>query len=212
MPCRRCPEDLSIEELQRLLLEKRRAERQKRLERFRKSGRAVILSAPEATVGVEKMRSVQPAEADAEAPAGTRSWLDRVLLGVEVLAVVGLMLIVASSLNLLQEINREAASSLRQATLTPTPLVMAVVLPAGHTPPTAPGGARPNEAEIPEHLRPLVQSLAAVPVPTPGSGQPTRIRIPAIGVEFPIVEGDGWEQLKKGVGHHIGSKLSAFRM
>ena len=206
MPCRRCPEDLSIEELQRLLIEKRRAERQKRLERFRKSGRAVILTAPpEESGGVEAMRSVQPPETAAEAPPPARSWLDRVLLGVEVLAVLGLMLIVASSINLLEKINREAASNMQQATLTPTPLVMAVVLPAGHTPPTSPGGARPNEAEIPEHLRPLVQSMVSVAVPTPGPGQPTRIRIPAINVEFPIVEGDGWEQLKKGVGHHIGS-------
>ncbi len=204
MPCRRCPEDLSIEELQRLLIEKRRAERQKRLERFRRSGRAMVLTAPD-EMGIEKMRSAPPAETAAPHPAPRRPWLDKVLLAVEVLAVLGLVVVLLNGLNLVQRLNREVAGALQQPTLTPTPLVMAVVLPAGHTPPTAPGGARPNEAEIPEHLRPLVQSLAAMPLPTPGPGQPTRIRIPAIGVEFPIVEGDGWEQLKKGVGHHIGS-------
>ena len=82
---------------------------------------------------------------------------------------------------------------------------MAVVLPSGHTPPNAPGGTRPNEAEIPEHLRPLVQSLAEIAIPTPGPEQAIRIQIPALAIDAPIVQGDGWEQLKKGVGQHIGS-------
>jgi sortase A len=29
--------------------------------------------------------------------------------------------------------------------------------------------------------------------------------IPSIHVDVPVVEGDDWEQLKKGAGHHIGS-------
>jgi sortase A len=51
----------------------------------------------------------------------------------------------------------------------------------------------------------LVQSLANVPVPTPGPEQAIRIQIPAIQVDAPIVQGDGWEQLKKGVGQHAGT-------
>jgi sortase A len=90
-------------------------------------------------------------------------------------------------------------------TLTPTPVIRAVILPSGHTPPDSPGGVRPNDAEIPEHLRPLVQSLANLPVPTAGPQQAVRIQIPAIDVDAPIVQGDGWEQLKKGVGQHIGT-------
>ena len=80
-----------------------------------------------------------------------------------------------------------------------------MVLPSGHTPPNSPEGAQPNEAEIPEHLKPLVQSLANLPVPTPGVEQAIRIQIPAIGVDAPVVQGDGWEQLKKGVAQHIGT-------
>ncbi len=207
MACRRCPEDLSVEELQRLLLEKRRAERQSRLERFRRSGRAVVL-APDDDAALENLRSAAVSAEESESAAAVpprQRWLDRVLLGVEVLAVIGLMLVLLNGVNVVQQLNREVAGALQQPTLTPTPLVMAVVLPAGHTPPTAPGGAQFNEAEIPEHLRPLVQSLAAIPLPTPGPAQPVRIRIPALGVDAPVVEGDGWEQLKKGVGHHIGS-------
>ena len=80
-----------------------------------------------------------------------------------------------------------------------------MVLPSGHTPPNSPGGARFNEAEIPEHLRPLVQSLFNAPLPTPGPSQAIRIQIPALHVDAPIVQGDGWEQLKKGVGQHLGT-------
>ena len=101
--------------------------------------------------------------------------------------------------------NNEVATALEQPTLTPTPLIVSVILPSGHTPPTSPDGARPNEAEIPGHLKPLVQSLANIPVPTPGPEHAIRIQIPSIGVDAPIVQGDGWEQLKKGVGQHIGS-------
>jgi sortase A len=50
-----------------------------------------------------------------------------------------------------------------------------------------------------------VQSLANIPVPTPGPEQAIRLQIPAISVDAPIVQGDGWEQLKKGVGQHIPS-------
>ncbi|MDD5468543.1 MAG: class D sortase, partial [Anaerolineales bacterium] len=131
--------------------------------------------------------------------------LDFFLLAVEVSAVLGFIFVIFNGLSLIRELNREVITALEQPTLTPTPLIMAVVLPSGHTPPNAPGGSRPNEAEIPEHLRPLVQSLASIPLPTPGPEQATRIQIPAIHVDAPVVQGDGWEQLKKGVGQHAGT-------
>ena len=60
-------------------------------------------------------------------------------------------------------------------------------------------------SEIPEHLRPLVQSLANIPLPPPSTVQAVRIEIPSLRVDAPVVQGDGWEQLKKGVAQHIGS-------
>ncbi|MCE1254221.1 MAG: class D sortase, partial [Anaerolineae bacterium] len=119
-----------------------------------------------------------------------------------VVGLVGILLFVFIRINML---NREVASVLQQSTLTPTPLIMAVVLPSGHTSPNSPGGAQPNEAEIPEHLRPLVQSMANVPVPTASPEQAVRLQAPSIAVDAPVVQGDGWEQLKKGIGQHIGS-------
>ena len=106
---------------------------------------------------------------------------------------------------MLRNLNQEVADVLEQPTLTPTPLIMAVVLPSGHTPPNSPGGVSPNEQEIPEHLRPMVQSLADIPLPTQGPQQAVRLQIPSISVDAPVVQGDAWEQLKKGVGQYIGS-------
>lgn len=81
-----------------------------------------------------------------------------------------------------------------------------MVLPSGHTPPTSPGGARPNEDEIPAHLRPLVQSVGEVDIPTPSPEQARSLWIPALWSQpAPVVQGDGWEQLKKGIGQHLGT-------
>ena len=203
-------EDLSVEELRRLLVEKRRASRQERLERFRRTGRVVSIAPDVGGSSLDDMRSgVLAEDGDQPLETATRSrrkrFFDGLLLAVEILAVIGVLLVLFNGATLIRELNQEVASALEQPTLTPTPLIMAVVLPSGHTPPTSPGGAQPNEAEIPEHLRPLVQSLANIPIPTPGPAQAIRIQVPAIGVDAPIVQGDGWEQLKKGVGQHVGT-------
>ena len=210
MPKRKSPNDLSVEELRWLLVEKRRAARQDRLERYRRSGRVALVASDLETPSLESWQAgTLEEEDDGEAAPAKRSRgkriLDGFLLLVEISAVIGFVFILFNGLSLIQELNREVVAVLEQPTLTPTPLIMAVVLPSGHTPPDSPGGARFNEAEIPEHLRPLVQSLFNVPVPTPGPEQATRLQVPAIQVDAPIVQGDGWEQLKKGVGQHIGS-------
>lgn len=202
MNTKRPAEDLTVEELRRLLIEKQRERRRRRLERFRKTGRAVVLVPDEPHPRMERLRSQEVAEAP---PPRPRTWVDRVLLAVEVLAVIAFVAVVLVVVGSVKAINADVGLSLRQPTPTSTPLVMAVVLPSGHTPPTGPGGVRPNEAEIPEHLRPLVQAMAALPLPTPAPVQAVRIQIPAIGVDAPVVQGDGWEQLKKGVGQHVGS-------
>jgi sortase A len=204
---KKSPEDLSVEELRWLLVEKRRLTRQERLERYRRTGRAMVI-APDVDNSLQHMHTGELEAGEGEAlvpPPRRRRILDGFLLLVEVSAVLGFLFVLFNGLRLIQDLNKEVASALEQPTLTPTPLIVAIVLPSGHTPPNAEGGARPNEAEIPEHLRPLVQSLANVPVPTPGPEQAIRIQVPALNVDAPIVLGDGWEQLKKGVAQHIPS-------
>jgi len=203
-------EDFTVEELRRLLVEKRRASREDRLERFRRTGRVVMVAPDIDGSSLGDLRSGELTETE-QAPVETaprsrrKRIMDRLLLFVEILAVIGLLFVLFNGVNLIRELNQEVVAALEQPTLTPTPLFVAIVLPSGHTPPTSPEGARPNEAEIPEHLRPLVQSLANIPLPTPGPEHATRIQIPALDVDAPIVQGDGWEQLKKGVGQHVGS-------
>jgi sortase A len=215
MARRKAPEELSVEELRRLLVEKRRGARKERLEHFRRTGRVVSV-APDLS-DFDSQAQAQPsalivdtAETSGSAPElvpanPRRKLMDRILLAVEVLAVVGLIAVLLNGLGLLRTLNTEVAAALNPETVTPTPLVMAVVLPSGHVPPDAQGNTKPNEAEIPDHLRPMVQSLANIPVPTAAPDQGVRIQIPALNVDAPIVQGDGWEQLKKGVGQYVGS-------
>ncbi|MEJ5241238.1 MAG: class D sortase [Anaerolineales bacterium] len=200
MPSRRSVEELSLEELRRLLVQKQRQVHQARLEHFRRTGR---LARADWVPPIEQ--APMAVSREEESPSSLRRLLDRALLAIEILAVLGLIGVLLNGLGLLRMLNQEVAAALRVETPTPTPLIMAVVLPSGHTPPDAFGNTRPNEAEIPEHLRPIHQSLASLPIPTPGPQQAIRIQIPAIGVDAPVVQGDGWEQLRKGVGQHIPS-------
>ena len=203
MPRRKAPEDMSVEELRRLLIEKRRGARRERLEHFKRTGRVVAVE-PDSSVPV--VDTLEDTSDQPQVPVTMRRRvMDRVLLAVEVLAVVGLVGVLISGFGVLRDLNQEVASALIQETFTPTPLVMAVVLPSGHLPPDAQGNTRPNDAEIPAHLQPMVQSLANIPIPTAAPDQAIRIQIPAINIDAPIVQGDGWEQLKKGVGQNVAS-------
>lgn len=213
---KRSAEDLTVDELRQLLIEKRRSERQKRLDHYRRTGRVIqVDSVPVphafASMQVEALEgeTLLPEEEDnpqetSVRPKRSRVWLDRLLFIIEIVAVLGLGYVIFNGVNLMRSLNKEVASAMVQPTPSPTPLISAVILPSGHTPPQN-GVTKFNEAEIPEHLRPLVQSLAEIPLPTASPQHAVNIKIPAINVFAPVVQGDGWEQLKKGVGQHINS-------
>lgn len=202
---RKDPEELSVKEIRYLLVEKRRTWRRFRLENFHRTGRVASLvnefeladiAGEKIGTGISKTRTQRGFH---------RTWLDKILLAVEFLVLAGLVTVVLNAFSSLNELNLSAVTSHQQPTFAPTPIIREVILPDGHTPPNSPGGARPNEAEIPEHLRPVWQSLSKLPTPIPAVEQAIRIQIPAIGVDAPVVQGDGWEQLKKGVAQHIGT-------
>ncbi|MCL4867718.1 MAG: class D sortase [Anaerolineae bacterium] len=152
-------------------------------------------------------------------PAPTRRpiqfrWVfNQLLLFVEIVGVIGFLVVLISLWETRQELNAEVAAAQESQSITvalptpmPTPIIGVVVLPSGHRPPVA--GRPPEQGEagdIPEHLRPFINNYVPPPLPTPGPEQARLIEIPAIGVNRVIVAGDDWEQLKKGVGHHIGS-------
>lgn len=198
--------ELSIAEIQALLARKRMDARRERLEYYRRTGRISTSANIENEFFPGRIIS-DPGEVNETLvpKSNRRRWMDRLLIGIEVAAVLGLIFVLLNGVTLLQNLNKEVSASLVQPTLAPTAIIRAVVLPSGHTPPNAPGGVQPNEDEIPAHLRPLVQSMAALPIPTPSAEQAVRIQIPAISVDAPVVQGDGWEQLKKGVGQHNGT-------
>ena len=226
MPDRRSVDELSTEELEEILAIRKREAREARLKRLRAEGR--VLDVPEAAVSnSERGSALQPENVSysrrsrfsevyeedrprfrfAPSARTLRKWRDRLLLFVEVGAVVGLILLFINIQQARLETNETASLAAPPAlpTPVPTPLINAIVLPSGHTPPIAPGGAAPNLDEIPVHLRAYAQSITPQPIPTPGPGQATRIQIPAINVDAQIVPGDTWDQLKKGVGFHLGT-------
>lgn len=207
--------ELSESELRRLLLEQRRADRARRLRAFKKNGELLAADAEpaESLVGDPlsgpRVHEVSALKLQSPFPR-MRTWADRLLLAVELLAAAGLVYIFFSGLSVLDTLNAEMAQVFAGVAnpASPTPLIGPVVLPSGHTPPSEGQAAQPNEAEIPEHLRPLVQAYTtSIEIPTPGPEQALGIRIEAIGVNAPIVQGDSWEDLKRGVGQHIGSAV-----
>lgn len=208
---RRSAEDLSIAELEALLARKKLEARQVRVRQFRRSGRALSIS-PDPSDPYRPETNQAPLE-EGDEKQGTHPRrrrlppiFNRVLLLVEIAAVGGLLFILLNGAGALQQLNQEVAEALALATPSPTPLITAVVLPSGHTPPTSPGGARPNEAEIPANLRPLVQSMPVIDIPVAGPEHARSMSIPALWNDAaPVVQGDGWEQLKKGVGQYVGS-------
>lgn len=199
------PEELTVKQIHYLLLEKRRITRIARRERFQRTGRVVPFVGEINTFEDLRSWSALGRSNNKDQPIRSRTWLDSLLLYLEFLAITGIISVVVSSVSTLGNLNRTVAATFQQPTLEPTPIIQAVVLPDGHTPPNSPGGARPNEAEIPEHLRPLWQAFSNLPTPIPAPEQAIRIQISAINVDAPVVQGDGWEQLKKGVAHKIGT-------
>jgi sortase A len=204
------PEELSIDELRQLMVEKRRKTRMKHLEQFRHTGRVVTLTSEHVIQPLDHLHSntvEKPNLDDQQTNLFDRikDTLDHFLLAIEILAVIGLFFIIFSGIQIIRNLNTQFSESLIPSTLTPTPLIVPVILPSGHTPPNSQNGAQPNEGEIPAHLLPLYQSMAQIPIPTPGPEQAIQIQIPLINVDAPVVQGDSWEQLKKGVAQHTGS-------
>lgn len=236
-------EELSVEELEKALLIKRRQSRLERFQRLSGEGR----SANEALLG-EEINGSRPLarsqswteNAPVAAPgfqaavlqplrrrglfgrsaklpqerSRSKKFMDAMLLSLEIVSLIGLVAVLIASYFNLRELNDEVSmaqqSALVQqipATPTATPPIALARLPGGHSPPTSPEGAVPD---VPLHLQQWVQSsthasATKIEVNQQPAQAPTRIVIPKITVDAPIVNGVAWEDLKKGVGHLPGS-------
>jgi sortase A len=226
VPDRRTVDDLTIEELEQLLIVKRREARAERVRRLGQLGRLPTQAAiphedldsfvpsaeADSAMPERELHGVRPFEVEPVGRKGrkkqrkrqARSRLgrlrDRTLLVLEVGALLGLVAVLVVSFLNVRELNddyAEAGALPLTPTAEPTDVAMGI-LPGGHAPPE-------DSGSIPSHLRSLVEGEEplSVPIPTPGPEAPTRIVIPAIEVDALIVEGDGPEQLKLGVGHYL---------
>jgi sortase A len=201
MTDKRSVDDLSLEELETLVEQKRRIARARQFaenadgRRFR----PVTLMPSDAVSSPQNAR-----------PKKRASFRDRVLFVIEILAVLGLLLIIVGSLANLQSLNQEVVQAL---TVTPNATLSAnsgeQELPGSSFPPSNPLSELPGSSSAPEAAPPALgvqlRAIAALPVPTPGPRSPTRIVISAINVDWPIVQGDSWEELKQGIGQRVGS-------
>lgn len=223
-PDRRSVGDLSTKEIERVLAERKRQEQARRLRRLADQGRVLtveaepggkcvpedgqaLVAALDHLTGRRRVRDAQERQDSASRLKWGLAWgwvLNKALLLFELLVVSGLILLMLTGFVTWRDLNLVAYQAFATPTPAPQPLID-VVLPDGHRPPSAQSEAEPNPDEIPEHLRALVQAVTPLPIPTRGSEQPTRIVIRSINVDALVVEGDDWEQLKKGVGHHLGT-------
>lgn len=256
-------DELSIEELERILAVRKREARQERLRRYENQGRRL----PDITVAVEPTPPPQQHEAAEHIPPveppityditdevprfeddleeeielvgrkqpgsnghqpgpRSRKKFDRLLLGVEVLAVIGIVgILVAGGYLLAAENDRLDALEKRSAEIqqeaesmrpTPSPAPELsirrsdYVLPGGHYSPDETGGIGVfNVDELPESVRPAVMAQLTAPqqIEAAPSQQlsPVRIEIPTIEVRADIYGGDDWYSMEKGVGHLTGS-------
>ena len=255
-------DELSIEELERILAIRKREARLARLQTYEGKGRRIAGARPIEVDSTERLAPhLAPVPTDSPDPAETASpppmavsmarradyfadvtfedeleerasrrtqpppnpmrtrkqlWNTALTL-VEVVAVIGLILLVIGLLQSFEEVSQQTAALQAEAEATrraqfvpptPTPIIniAAVVLPGGHT-------FRDDEAvfnleEVPAQYRDqFVNFTSALLVqrPTPSREGPVRVRIPRLSVDSQVVTGDDWEALKLGVGHHVGS-------
>lgn len=193
--------ELSLEELEAALDRRRRSERTRRFrERDSQSRFQPITVLPNADP--TPLASLKDQH---------RSWRNRLLFAIEMFAVIGLIAIVLGGLINLGSMEKEFAEFREMSTPTPPSDVargLLVVHPDVNTRITElPGSSFPPE----DDQFPIQLGLSGKPVkidlppPVIVPQSPTRIVIPAIGVDWPVVEGDDWESLKVGVGHRVGT-------
>ena len=213
-------DELTLEELEEAVRIRRRAERLKRLPARPDASDPLRseISASEGAVadrpGGAQLAALEGSRYSAVIETRARTervhrpikwrWVwDKALLLVEIVALGAFVFVVSQLLLTVRGINEESRQEMTLPTPTPTPMIRAALLPGAHTPPDADKRSEPGP--IPVHLRDLVTAITPMPVPTAGPEHGRRILIPAINVDAPIVEGDDWEALKKGVGHTVWS-------
>ncbi len=202
---KRTLEALTESEIRFLVRNRYQKQRKQRLKIYQKTGRAYLLVRDTLPSQGLLTTNLEWLEEEPKEQRSITVWFNQGLRFIE--WGVGLSFIVLMFFGSWKftNLNSRVREAWVMPTLTATPIIQAIVLPSGHIPPDRSGYTRPRYEEAPAHLRPLVQSYSSLPTPTAAPQHGVRIQIPAINVDAPIVQGDGWEQLKKGVAQHIGT-------
>src|SRR5512136_3047899 len=157
MPDRRPVDQVSTEELERILAIRKRQERAQRLRRLAVQGRIAPVDplAPPArepgdapasagqSSGRYRSVDLDQEPEDQGPPRRGLAWgwlFNKFLLVVELAAVAGLIVVGVIWFFSVRETNESVKAVLATPTLPPKPLIDVVVLPSGHRPPTSPGG------------------------------------------------------------------------
>lgn len=252
-------DELSIEELERILAIRRREARMQQMQRMQRDGRVVQQTRPAATssapISQPALTTPSPVLAQTSTPAVSatpstpapvldhspeprfedddrpvddsattpqtrrkrRQVMNRLLLAIEIAAVIGIVFIgfnLFQAIGVLQretEVAQQVADEQRRLTIptiepTPTIRLENIVLPTGHIYNENGTYVEFNINEIPAHLRPVVQSQLLQPVlsrPAPTEETALRLEIPKINVDHFIVPGTDPEALRLGVGQLI---------
>jgi sortase A len=203
------PSDLSLEELEALLETRRHAERARH---FRTT------DPPSRFRPITVLPTVDHARAPGTPSKTARAgWRNRLLFIIEMVALGGLIAIIIGALTNIETLKNDVTevrglATLRDGENSATTVSadggVLVVHPDLNAKVTElPGSSFPPEDEnFPPALGLSIKPVKVAPPPPPIFPQsPTRIVIPAIGVDWPIVEGDDWDALKIGVGHRVGT-------
>ncbi|KAF0112014.1 MAG: Uncharacterized protein FD147_528 [Chloroflexi bacterium] len=131
--------------------------------------------------------------------------INQVLRLLEGIAIFAFLAVIGYASLTLSKLNTASKSAWNLPVLTPTALIQPLILPGGLTSSASKAASRSNTNGIPLHINPVVQSNINIRIPTPAPLHGNRIQIPALNLDAPIVQGDEEEQLKKGVGQHLGT-------
>lgn len=202
-------EPYSEDELRRMLYERYRVARKERIAQFRRSGKIERFAPASISDPHEPLHQEQPygekQHLRQDERAQLNSGLSKALKFIEFGAVIVLLIFAANGLRALKTLNQTTLETLRLPEITPTPLITPVLLPSSHT--TVDYSYTPPKKDNFAHGydRSLDSPQFNIPAPTPASEFATRIQIPTIGIDAPIVQGVESEQLKKGVGQVPGT-------
>lgn len=203
MADRRTIDELSLAELEQLVLTRRREERMRRL-RERGIERELpqpVSPAPDAKP--TRLPSLSGRRSVRTKGQNTRpSWMSRLLTLAEIAALVAFVVAGILWYRDTQQTDLTVPEPEEQA----IEIVLAEptqeeVLPGNPTPPT-------SDTPIPPQYRGWIQptnNSAPILLGDLSEQRPTRIVIPKLDIDAPIVGGTDWEALKRGAGHHPGT-------